>query len=51
MVTQEGEGGRDELEFGIDIYINTLLTLRIKQITNENPPYSSGNPTQCSVVT
>ena len=28
--TKEGKGGRDELEFGIGIYINTLLTLCIK---------------------
>ena len=34
-------------EIGIDIY--TLLCL--KQITNENILYSTGNSTQCSVVT
>ena len=36
-------------EIGIDIY--TLLTLYIKEITNENLLYSTGNSTQCSVVT
>ena len=34
-------------EIGIDIY--TLLC--IKQITKENLLYSTGNSTQCSVVT
>ena len=34
-------------ETGIDIY--TLLC--IKQVTNENLLYSTGNSTQCSVVT
>ena len=36
-------------EIGTDIY--TLLILCIKQITNENLLYSTGNSTQCSVVT
>ena len=36
-------------ETGIDIY--TLLILCIKYITNENLLYSTGNSTQCSVVT
>ena len=34
---------------GIDVY--TVLTLCIKQTTNENLLRSTGNPTQCSVVT
>ena len=42
----EGEGGMN-WEIGIDIY--TLLC--IKQITNENLLYSTGNSTQYSVVT
>ena len=41
------KGRWDELGIGIDIY--TLLC--IKQITNENRLYSTGNSTQCSVVT
>ena len=36
-------------EIGIDIYI--LLTLCIKLVTNENLLYSTGNSTQCSLVT
>ena len=36
-------------EIGIDIY--KLLILCIKQITNENVLYSTGNSTQCSVMT
>ena len=36
-------------EIGIDIY--KLLILCIKQITNENMLYSTGNSTQCSVMT
>ena len=36
-------------EFGIDIY--TLLILCIEQITKENLVDSTGNSTQCSVVT
>ena len=36
-------------EIGIGIY--TLLILCIKYITNENLLYSTGNSTQCSVVT
>ena len=46
MDTKVGGGGN--WETGIDTY--TLLILCIKQITNENLPYSTGN-TQCSVVT
>ena len=40
-------GGGMNWKIGIDIY--TLLC--IKQITNENLLYSTGNSTQCSVVT
>ena len=41
-----GGGGAGNWEIGIDI--PTLLILRIKQVTSENLPYSSGNSTQCS---
>ena len=44
---QGGSGGGINWEIGIDIY--TLLS--IKQITNENLLYSTGNFTQCSMVT
>ena len=48
--TPRREGGVwDELGIGINIY--TLLILCTKQITNENLLYSTGNSTQCSVVT
>ena len=49
--TPRGErgGGGMNWEIGIDIY--TLSILCIKQITNENLLYSSGNSTQCSAVT
>ena len=36
---------------GIGIAIYTLLILCIKQITNEDLLYSTGNSIQCSVVT
>ena len=42
----EGEGGMN-WEIGIGIY--TLLCM--KQIPNEDLLYSTGNSTQCSVVT
>ena len=42
----KGEDGMN-WEIGIDIY----TPLRIKQITNENLLYSTGNSTQCSVIT
>ena len=42
----EGEGGM-KWEIGFDIY----TVLCIKQITNENLLYITGNSTQCSVVT
>ena len=44
---QEGKGRRINWEIGIDIY--TLLF--IKQITNKNLLYSTGNSTQHSVMT
>ena len=44
-----GEGGRMNWEIEIDIY--ALLIFCIKWMTNENLLLSSGNPTQCSVVT
>ena len=47
MDTKGGKGGGMNWEIGIDIY--TLLC--IKQITNENLLYRTGNSTQCSVVT
>ena len=46
MVTKGGRGGGINWEIGFDIY--TLLY--IKQITNKNLLYSTGNSTQCSVV-
>ena len=42
-------GGGMNWEIGMDIC--SLLTLHIKQIPNENLLDSSGNSTQCSVVT
>ena len=45
---QEGKGGLN-WEIGIDAY--TSLILCIKQVTNENLLYSSGNSSQSSVVT
>ena len=39
--------GWNDWEFGTDI--NILLS--IKQITSENPLYTTGNSTRCSVVT
>ena len=47
MDTKGGRGGGMDWEIGIDMY--TLLC--IKQITNENRLYSTGNSTRCSVVT
>ena len=47
MDTEGGRGGAMNWEIGIDIH--TLLC--IKQIINENLLYSTGNSTQCSVVT
>ena len=47
MVTRgEGSDGRIDWEFGIDMY--TLLFL--KQITNKDLLYSTGNSAQYSVV-
>ena len=46
MVVGEKNGGRDSSEFGIDLY--TLLYL--KQITNKNLLYSTGNSAQCYVA-
>ena len=43
----KGEKGGLNWEIGIDIHI----LLCIKWITNENLLYSTGNSTQCSVVT
>ena len=47
MVTGAGQGGGIDWEFGIDMY--TLLYL--KQITNKDLLYSTGNSAQYSVVT
>ena len=47
MDTRAGGGGAGNWGIGSDIY----TILRIKQITNENLLYSTGNSTQCSVVT
>ena len=46
MVTKRERGGRINWEIGIDIY--TLL--HIKQITNKDLLYSTGNSTQYSVM-
>ena len=46
MDTKGEGGGGMNWEIGIDIY--TLLTLCIKQITNENLLYNAGNSTQRS---
>ena len=47
MVTKRRKRGGMNQESGTDIY--TLLC--IKQITNENLVYGTGNSTRCSVVT
>ena len=44
----EGQGGMN-WEMGTDIF--TLLIQSIRQITNEDLLYSTGNSTGCSVVT
>lgn len=47
MDTMRGKGGDGmNWEIGVDI-----LILYIKQTTNENPLYGTGNSAQCSVVT
>ena len=46
----KGEGG-DGINWEIGTDIDILFILCIKQITNENLFYSTGNSTQCSVVT
>ena len=47
-VTKGGSGGGMNWEIGSDIY--TLLILCIKQITNQNLLYSTGNYTQYLVI-
>ena len=47
MDTKEERWSRMNWDIGIDIY----TVLCIKQITNENQLYSTGNSTRCSVVT
>ena len=47
MDIQGGRGGEMNWEIGIDAY--TLLWIR--QVTNENLMDSTGNSTQCSVLT
>ena len=47
--TKRERGGGMNWETGIDMY--TLLILCIQQMTNENLLYSTGNSTQCSVLT
>ena len=47
MVTKGEQKGEMNQEIGIDTY----ALLCIKQITNENLLYSTGNFIQCSVVT
>ena len=51
MDTKGEVGGRVGMNWEIGINIYTLLILCIKYITNENLLYSTGNSTQCSVVT
>lgn len=46
---RRGRGGGMSREIGPDIY--TLLTLSMKQITNENLLYRAGGSPQCSVLT
>ena len=46
MDTKGRKGGRLNWEIGLDVY--TLVILCVKQITNENLQYSTGNPAQCS---
>ena len=43
--------GRDRMNWETGIDINTLLILRIKQMTHESLPNITGNSTQCCVVT
>ena len=43
--------GVDGMHWKIEIDMHTLLILCIKQITNENLLYSTGNSTPCSAVT
>ena len=47
--TKDTKEGRQLGRVEIDIYTPTILCIR--QITNENLLYSTGNSTQCSVVT
>ena len=49
MDTKGWVGGGRKWESGIDIY--TLLILCITYLTNENLVYSTGNSTQCFVLT
>ena len=51
MDTEGGKGGVGGMNWKIGIDMYTLLILRIKQMTNENLLYSTGNSTQCSEVT
>ena len=46
---REQRGGRMNWDVGMDMY--TLRILCIKQRTNENLLYSTGNPARCSVMT
>ena len=51
MWTARGEkGGWEKLGDG-DLHIHTNRCLYIKQVTNENLPYSAKNSRHCSVVT
>ena len=45
------QGGKGGGGMNWDIRIDTYTLLCIKQITNEDLLYSTGNSTQCSVVT
>lgn len=43
--------GRGGMNWKTEVYIYTVLILCVKQITNKNLLFSSGNSAQCSVVT
>ena len=47
----QGRKGGGGVKWGTGIDTYTVLILCIKEITNENLLYSTGNSTQCSAVT
>ena len=44
------EEGKSRMNWETEIYIYTLLILHIKEITDENLLWNTGNCTQCSAV-